>query len=103
MIYFISMCEMRGAGDPLMVAQGGEWDKSLMRFGIWKCVYEVCVSLCVCVRERKGVVASQDKMCVSVCCCPDSLHGSEMFGVDKGPGDEVVVPSSESSCCVGLC
>lgn len=52
--------------------------------------------------EREGVVAGQDKMCV--CHCPGSLHGAEMFSIlDKEPGDEVAVPSSQSSCCVGLC
>ncbi len=49
-----------------------------------------CECVCACV-------------CVCVCVCPGSLRGSEMFSMDKGPGDEVAVPSSQSSCCVGLC
>lgn len=38
MIYFISVRGERGAGKPIIVPRGGEGDKSLMRFGIWKCV-----------------------------------------------------------------
>ena len=82
----------------------------------------VCACVCVCERERERERESDRKgerglwavrigydmhvcacVCVCVCRLPGSLLGSKMFSMDKGPGDEVAVPSSQSSCCVGLC
>lgn len=47
--WYILLGWERGAGKPIMMPRGGEGDKSLMRFGIWKCV---CVCVCFTVQAR---------------------------------------------------